>query len=82
MDWGGYGPEEKILLARDDILDPLLLKEFHRNHPNRPAPRGRGYPRRHVRASGAAPGGGGNVKESRSLQSLAPTFKRSQSPEF
>ncbi len=52
----------------DCILDPLLLEEFHRNCPNCPAPRGRFYPRRHVRAS------------PQSLQSSAPTFTRSLSP--
>ncbi len=70
----------------DCILDPLLLEEFHRNCPNCPAPRGRFCPRRRVRASGAAPEGGSNVRESQSLQSpqslqsSAPTFTRSQSP--
>ncbi len=54
----GYGPEERSWVARDNILDPLLLEDFHRNHSNRPAPKGRGHPRRRVRASGATPGGG------------------------
>ncbi len=83
VDWEGYGPEKRSWVARDDILDPLHLEEFHRNRPNCPAPRGR--PGHRVRASGAAPGGGGNVRESQSLQSpqsSAPTFTRSQSPEF
>ncbi len=56
--WEGYGPEERSWVARVHILDPLILEEFHQNHPNRPALRGRGRPRRRVRASGAAPAGG------------------------
>ena len=56
VDWEGYGPEERSSVPARSFLDPSLITNVHRTHPDQPG-----------ETSGAVPRGGGFYHEFHSL---------------